>query len=49
MLNKNTAHKYIGLYHQFLKENNVTTETVYANILWKWHDYFKTHLIQKRM
>lgn len=38
-----TAKQVMDLYRQFLKENNVTSQTVYANILWNWPKYLKNH------
>jgi hypothetical protein len=40
---KESVAKVTALYHQFLKENGVTPQTVYANILWNWPDYLHSH------
>ena len=42
-MKKWTAGEVIKLYHRFLKENSVTPDTVFANVLWKWKDYLREH------
>ena len=39
MTNKEIVKEVSRLYYQFLREYNVTLDTVYANILWLWPDY----------
>lgn len=39
----NEARRIKSLYLAFLKEHGVTTQTVYANILWLWPEYIKAH------
>ena len=43
MTNKEIVREVIRLYHEFLREHNVTPKTVYANILWLWPDYLRNH------
>jgi hypothetical protein len=40
---KQAVQAVVRLYHQFLQENDVTQETVNANILWKWPGYLQAN------
>ena len=37
------AQSVMVLYRQFLKEHNVTSQTVTANTLWLWPEYLKNN------
>ena len=43
MTPKEKVQQVSRLYHQFLRENGVTQQTVYANILWGWPEYLRAH------